>query len=444
MRNIIRKIVVQILEWEARLMLARTKPKIIGVTGSVGKTSTKDAIYTAVSVAKRIKKNEKSMNSEFGVPLTILGLNNAWSSLTGWLSNIALGLVKILNAQQDSESYLVLEMGADHPGDIRRLAEWVQPQIGVVTGLGGEVPVHVEYFHTIEDLVREKAELLRVLPESGLAVLNIDDARVWDMRSSTRARVISFGTTERANVKGSNLRIRYENGVPVGLTFRVEAAGKIIPVYIPGVLGKGHMYSTLAAVALAGELQVNLIKAISAIETEPKAPGRLRLLAGINGSTLIDDTYNSSPAAVKIALEALHEIDLATGSPSGDPVAANHRKIAVLGDMRELGKYEEQEHKNVGEWVRGVADVLVCVGSRAKIIGESALADGCEKRMVYFFQTSAEAGNFLKDFVSKGDVVLLKASQSVRLERATEVLLADPIQAKSLLVRQEKEWLSRS
>src|SRR3989338_8371760 len=425
-----KKIIVKILEWEARLMLSRHKTHIIGVTGSVGKTSTKDAIAAALSTSLAVRKNEKSYNSEFGVPLTILNLKSAWSSPFGWLINIIIGLWRACTDYLPTSSYFVLEVGADHPGDIGRLVKWLKPVMGVVTGFGSEVPVHVEFFPSIESLVAEKGKLLESLPEDGVAFINRDDARSWDMRSLTRDRVVSFGTSADSMTKADGVRISYdEGGKPKGTSFRVDIAGKSIPVRLCGALGKGHMYAALAALAVANELEVNLLNAVAALEAHRPPPGRLRVLAGINGSTLIDDTYNSSPAAVKIALDTLHELEV-TG-----------RKIAVLGDMMELGQYSEQEHRKVGSWLPGVVDVLMCVGERSKWIGDEAQKDGFKKESIYYFADSVATGQFLvSDFgIRASDLILLKASQSIRLERATEMLLAEPSRSSELLVRQDKE-----
>jgi len=438
MKEIFKKIVVVILTLEARLMLARNKPRIIGVTGSVGKTSTKDLIYTVVSSAYSARKNEKSLNSEFGVPLTILNLKSAWNSLVGWLINLGFGLWRaiILNSQFIVQ-YLVLEIGADHPGDIKSLVSWLKPEIGVLTGFGNEVPVHIEFFPTIGDLVREKSELLKALPEDGTAIINHDDERAWEAREVTEAKVLSYGFNENSDVHGDNFHISYENDLPKGVNFRVDYAGKSVPVRLCGVLGNGVAYSALAAFAVGTTQAINVVSIAEALGSHLFAPGRMKILKGINHSILIDDTYNSSPTAVKLALDTLH--DLNTETRFRNPVSVC-RKIAVLGDMMELGEYSEQEHKKVGTWVRGIADVLVCVGERAKLIGKGAINDGFEKNNVHELSNSQEAGKFLVGFVKEGDIVLLKASQSIRLERATEQLLADPTKASELLVRQEKEW----
>src|SRR3989344_3646953 len=191
-KEIFKKIVLLKLTFLAKCALHKYKPKIIAVTGSVGKTSAKDLIYSVISTSFPSRKNPKSFNAEFGVPLTILGIPNAWASPLGWLVNVVKGTVLVL-LPHEYPKWLVLEVGADHPGDIRKIVLWINPCIGVVTGLGNEAPVHVEFFPTIESLIREKSELLRGLDSVDSAMINFDDDRAWSMRSVTMAHVLSYG-----------------------------------------------------------------------------------------------------------------------------------------------------------------------------------------------------------------------------------------------------------
>jgi len=434
-----KKLLLFVLTLLAKLTLRKYKPNIIAVTGSIGKTSAKDAIYSVISANFQTRKNEKSFNAEFGVPLTILGLPNAWGSALGWLSNIFKGLTLILLPNK-YPAWLILEIGADHPGDIKKIMKWIKPCIGVITGLGNEAPVHIEFFPTIESLVREKSELLRSLESVDSAMINFDDDRAWSMRSVTMAHVLSYGFSKGAKIRGDSLYVIYDEMKPKGMGFRVDYSEKSIPIRLTGVLGKGHAYAALAAFAVGTRLGINLVTIAEALAKHISAPGRMHILDGLHGSILIDDTYNSSPAAVKFALNTLHELNLEPKVLNGTLGSKlNSRKIAVLGDMAELGEYSAGEHKKVGTWIPGVVDVLICVGPRAKAIGESAIVDGMDKSKVNYFDNSIEAGKFLSVFI-QADTVLLKGSQSMRMERATEMLLADPSKASELLVRQNLEW----
>ncbi len=442
-KNLYKKFIFSIMTLEARMVLAITRPRVIAITGTIGKTTTKDLIYAVLASSLEVRKNVKSYNSAIGVPLTILGLDSAWSSPLGWLVNTLKGsqvVIKCLINPSSYPKFLVLEVGADHPGDIGNIVSWLRPEMGLLTGIGNEVPVHVEFFPNIEAVIVEKSKLLKSLPSNGTAFINHDDARAWGVRDCTKASVVSYGLGPGCEIKGSNLNIAYDNsGLPMGMSLRVDHNGKSVPIRLMGVLGGGSAAASMAAIAVALRMGINFVDIAEALQAHKFASGRMRLLKGLNNCMLIDDTYNSSPSAVRMALDTLHELNLEPKVPSNNA----GRKIAVLGAMLELGLHSESEHKKVGEWLRGVVDVVVCVGPLGRAIGESALADGCEKRQVHFFATAIEAGEFLKAFVRSGDVVLLKASQSVRLEQATKMLLADPSQASKLLVRQEREWLDR-
>ena len=176
MKNVLKSVVVKILIWEARLLLKRAKPTIVAVTGNVGKTSTKDAIYSVLKDHKRTRKSEQGFNTDIGVPLTILGLRNAWNDPIRWFKNIIDGLLEALHPGKYPE-VLVLEIGVDHPGDMKKLASWVKPDVVVITRLP-DVPVHVEFFDSPEAVVQEKLELLKALKPDGIFVYNNDDERV--------------------------------------------------------------------------------------------------------------------------------------------------------------------------------------------------------------------------------------------------------------------------
>jgi len=222
-----------------------------------------------------------------------------------------------------------------------------------------------------------------------------------------------------------------EKGMPaVGINFKLEYSGNTFPVNMPHVVGMHNIGQALAAIACASEIGCDLLASINAISEYTTPPGRLSLIEGINDSTIIDDTYNSSPIAMESAIEVLRDIK-------------SNRKIAVIGDMLELGKFTEEEHRAVGEKIYGIADILITVGLRAKTIAQSALGRGFLTKNVHAFDTAILAGDFLKEKVKKGDLILIKGSQGVRLERIVEAIMAHPELKTKLLCRQEKEWKNR-
>ncbi len=439
MKTTFKKIIANILKIESRLVLWKYKPKVVAITGSVGKTSTKDAVYAVLSGISHVRKSEKSYNSEIGLPLTILGCPNGWNNPYVWLQNILKGLWLII-APHKYPKWLVLEVGIGKPGDMKQTASWLKTDAVIITAIG-ETPVHIEFFKSREHLIDEKSQLIKTLKKDGLLVLNADDEAVLEMKIKSKNRVITYGFKEGADVMGSADTIFYndstQSGEPQGIIFRVDKEGKSLPVIIAGVFGRNHVYASLASLALSFGLKFNIINAINALKNYDVPPGRMRLLKGINNSMIIDDTYNSSPFACESALKTLGEVKpVSVGETTG-------RKVAVLGDMLELGKHTEEAHKNIGRIAKENAEVLVVVGPRAQAIKEGALSAEMNPKNIFELLNSREAGEFLKVFVQPGDLVLIKGSQGMRMERTVEAVLLDQKNKENLLVRQDAEWISK-
>ncbi len=432
MKNTFKKIIIFTITWQARIVLKRYHPKIIAITGSVGKTSTKDAIFTVLSKFKTVRKSEKSFNSEIGLPLTILGSPNGWSNPAIWLETIARGFWLIIWKHSYPE-WLILEVGAGKPNDIKNITKWLTPDISVITRFPDK-PVHVEFFGTNEKIIEEKSTLAYVLKPEGLLVLNHDDEKVYDLHKKSPCRTVSYGLHENATYHATHPTYMYKeaNGmsIPNGINLKLEYGGNTFPVNLPHVLGMHYVGSALAALACAHEVGCDLLESINAIAEYRTPPGRLSLIEGINDSVLIDDTYNASPIATEAAIEVLKDIK-------------GKRKIAVLGDMLELGKFTEEAHRAIGEKLVGVAGMIIVVGPRAKFIAEGAIDKGFPQKEIYSFDSSKTVAKFLTGIIEKGDIVLLKGSQGIRLERATEAVMAHPELKTKLLARQEKEWQNR-
>ncbi len=426
MKTFFRKAIAFILKKESQLVLWKYKPKVVAITGSVGKTSTKDAVYAVLSQFYYVRKSQKSYNSEFGLPLTILGVANGWNNPYLWLKNILKGFWLIIWPHKYPK-WLVLEVGIGKQGDMRRTASWLSSDAVIMTAIG-DTPVHIEFFDSRKQLVEEKMQLIKTLKKSGLLLLNADDETVLEMKNKSKSRVITFGFKVDADFVGSGTNIAYApSGVPEGIVFRVDEGGNSLPVMIEGTFGINHIYASLAALALASGLKLNMVKSIDGLKSYDLPPGRMRLLAGINDSLIIDDTYNSSPSACQSALLTLKELEF------------KGKKIAVLGDMLELGRHTEEAHRNIGK----IANVLVVVGPRAQSIKLGALENGMKDSNIFEFSNSRDAGEFLKTFVKKNYIVFIKGSQGMRMERAVEVILMDQENKKNLLVRQEPEWQKR-
>ena len=429
MKSIFKKIISLIITCEAILIIRKYKPKIIAVTGSVGKTSTKDAIFAVMSSSFFVRKSEKSFNSDIGIPLTILGCQNAWFDPIKWCRNIFRGLELILFTNKYPE-WLILEVGADRPGDIKNVTRWLKPNVVVLTSFA-KVPVHVEFFRDRDAVIREKKYLVDALKHDGILIVNGDDEDSVKIKESAKNISIIYGTSNMADLIATEIKNYYgKDGGIEGVTFKVEYKENIIPVIIKGALGDKSLYSSLAAIAVGISQKINIVKAAEALINLEVSKGRMRVIKGIRNTTIIDDTYNSSPKALISALNTLKEIKVSNSA----------KKIAVLGDMLELGKHSIDEHYKAGKLVADVCDILLTVGIRSRKIAEGALDGLLSEKNIYQFENSVEAGKFLQNILKEGDVILIKGSQSMRMERTVEEVMSEPDKAVELLVRQETEW----
>jgi len=315
---------------------------------------------------------------------------------------------------------------------MKATASWLKSDAVIVTAIG-ETPAHIEFFNSRKHLIEEKSGLIKTLKKDGLLILNADDEAVFLMKEKTKNITLTYGFQEGADILGSDENISYDaQGTPEGVIFRVDVGGNSLPVVIEGVFGRNHVYASMATLALVSALKFNMLQAINALKNYDVPPGRMRLLSGINDSLIIDDTYNSSPFACESALRTL-------GGVKNDG-----RKIAILGDMLELGKHTVDAHTNIGKIAKENAEIIIVVGARAQAIKDGALEEGMKRENVLEFLDSHDAAEFIKTFVQRGDLILVKGSQGMRMERVTEALLLDQANKNKLLVRQDEEWKKKS
>lgn len=423
MKELLKKIIEFILKTEARLILKKYKPKIIAISGTVGKTSTKEAIATVLSGFVNVRKSEKSYNSQWGVPLTIIDAQSGWDSPLLWTLNIIKG-AKLILFKNHYPEWLILELGVGKPGDMKNVLSWVKPNIAIMTALS-KTPVHVEYFKSPEEIIKEKSLLLTQLGEADTAILNEDDPLVFELKEKVKAKTVTYGFAQGSDMLASNYKMSQD-----GILFKIDYKGVVVPVRLNGCLGKQNVYSALAAIAVGNVLGLNFVEMEEALLKYDSPPGRVKLLEGVKKTFVIDDTYNSSPIAQRAAFEILNEL------PS-------KRKIAVLGDMLELGKLTIDEHKKAGKEVAEVADLFFAVGPRMRFAAEEARAQGMNGAKVFEFSTADEAKVALQEKLKEGDLVLVKGSQSMRMEKVVEEVMAHPELKEKLLVRREEEWKKR-
>lgn len=424
----------RLLASASRYTLRRYRPKVIGITGSAGKTSTKEAVFTVLVSRYRVRRSEKNYNTEIGVPLTILGIPHYGKNVFGWLWAIGRARWRAFLRSPGYPEILILEMGADRPGDISYLAALARPTVGVITAIG-DLPVHVEFFESPKAVAEEKAKLIAALPPEGRAILNCDDAAIQDIRGRARARILSFGFRKDATVRIQNYHLDTA-GHPPGVRFGLAYNGEVATVMLKNTFGEQQAYAAAAAACVGLIFRLRLGEVARALSRYESPPGRLKLLSGNKGTLILDDTYNASPMAALAALEVL------LAFPA-------KRRIAVLGDMLELGVYTEAAHRTIGERVIAAADIFIAVGERMKFALDAARhpSAGSVRRLsgdhALWFSTAREAGAALEAMLQPGDAVLVKGSQSMRMERVVEEVMAEPQRVKELLVRQDSEWLKR-
>jgi len=346
---------------------------VVAVTGSAGKTTTKDIIASLLGTRLKAGKTVGNFNNDVGLPLSILRLPD------------------------DSET-AVLEIGMNHPGEIRKLAAIARPDIGVVTNVGY---AHLENFDSIDGVARAKRELIEALPRNGAAVLNADDARALRFREVHPGPVVTFGFSDRADVRADRLERSAQ-----GMRFHLAGAGW----FETRLQGRHAVSNILAGIAVAGLFGIEprqLAPAVAALEASPMRGRRFTH----QGITILDDCYNSNPDAVRTMLETLRD------TPA-------RRRIAVLGEMLELGRWAETLHQEIGRYVAACGvDVLVGIRGAARRMADAAVDAGLPASAAYFFPGPEEAGDHLRTLAREGDVILFKGSRATHVERALERFL---------------------
>jgi UDP-N-acetylmuramoyl-tripeptide--D-alanyl-D-alanine ligase len=378
--------VIQALHATARVRTQRQKnTTLIGISGSNGKTSTKEATAAMLSRQAPTLKTFASYNNEIGYPLTLLGL-------------------------EEKHRYAVLEMGAQWVGELSWLCDTIaRPDWSIITNVGA---AHLEYFGSQEHVVIAKSELVQALTPEGIAILNYDDANVREMSAKTTARVLYYGLDAQAEVRGSDVRGDALRGQSFTLSYHRRQ--KRVQLHLPGVHG---VMIALAAAAAGCAAGMSFDEICAILEELAPAKGRSQIKPGPNGSTLIDDTYNANRQSIIAITQVMRTGELAPGG----------KRWAVLGDIFELGKYAREEHLASGEALAGTIDYLVALGDQARFYVEGAVRAGMPAEHTYYFQADVEnageleaakcaAAELLKREVHSGDLVLIKGSRGMHME----------------------------
>ena len=415
-----KKIIEKILKLLSTIYLNKYKPEIIAITGSVGKTTTRKAVTCVLEGSYSIRPfEENSYNTEIGLPLSIFGQKVPDYKIF-WLWVLLRCILEIIFSKR--YDFLILEMGADKPGDISYFLDFVKPKISIFTRV---TAAHIDSFKTIENIIKEKSKVIKILKEEDLAILNGDDSLILPFAKEAKSKILTYGLSLNNDIYASDIKFSDK-----GISCILNIKGKDYE-FSPQIFGEHLLYSLLAAVCVGVNYKISDEEIIRLLNEFKPVRGRMNVIHGIRDTVLIDDSYNANPVSTIKALEALKKI-------------AKKRKIAVIGTMNELGSYYESGHKEVGEKTKDFADILVTVGDGGKIIADEAIKNDFLKEHIYIRGTSDEAGDVLKGIIEKGDTILFKGSQNkVMLERAIVKVMKNPRAASSTLVRQSRAWLRK-
>lgn len=361
----------------ASFQRSRFNIPIVAVTGSNGKTTTKDMIALVLSQKYKVLKTQGNFNNEIGLPLTLLGL-------------------------EDSHEVAVVEMGMNHLGEIHRLAEIARPNIGVITNIGVS---HIQNLGTRENILKAKMEIFDFFTAEDKAILNGDDEFLSKIAGEFPYQVKYYGTSDIASIKAQDIRLLGEQGI----SYNLNIDGKIHPIEIP-IPGKHNVYNSLAAAAVGSILGIDIQDIANALKSYRSGDMRLNIFTTDSNIKVIDDVYNASPDSMKAAIEVLK--DLGEG-----------RKIAILGDMLELGDYSQKGHTEVGEVVAHKdIDILITVGKESKFIGTGARNCGMADQNIIHLESNKDVIDYLDTIIEQGDKILVKGSRSMKMEEIVEYL----------------------
>jgi UDP-N-acetylmuramoyl-tripeptide--D-alanyl-D-alanine ligase len=355
---------------------------LIGITGSYGKTSTRALLDAALSSKLVTLASQANFNNEIGVPMTLFQLD-------------------------ESHEAAILEMGMRGRGQIEYLARVAEPSIGLITNIG---PQHIELLGSLEEIALAKAELLEALPEKGLAVLPFDSPFFETLRSKCKCRVVTFGTQDGADYRVTQVQISPEGWVEFSVGFGIGEKSQPVVLSLPGV---HNALNASAAFALAHQLGVEPSEIALALESAELPGARMRVIKTASGATLIDDCYNAGPDSMRAALQTLLDFP------------GSGRRVAVLGDMKELGEFSEAEHRKIGAFVGQFVELLIGVGSETRPLLNAAVESAREvgnEMETHWFDSAQETKEFVDEMVSTEDVILVKGSRSIGLEAVVEAL----------------------
>jgi len=414
-------------------ILAKYQPEIIGITGNVGKTTTREVLEGYLRNRDvDVRASLKNYNNEWGVPLTIIGTKAPGKNPFKWLGVFFKGW-RLLAKEQDYPRVLVLELGIDGPGDMDRFVDLLYLDTLILTYIG-EHPVHKAFFTDAKALAKEKLKALQAVTSDGTIIYNADEPFFTEVtrRKNAVGTILSFGLNDadfqahslEQSLAGEEERLEaYGSALVPYLSGNVTHRGSSVPLRVPYLFAESQIYSVLPTIAYGVSRGTNMLEVLEDISYYP-VPGRLRFLEGQENALLIDDTYNASPASMHQALGVFQKLD-----------TDEARSIAVLGDMKELGDDAEDIHRALEGMLKEDVDLFVGVGEYMHTLVEDLQEEPLLETA--WFANSEEAAEWLQPQIAENDIILVKGSQSMRMERVVKTLMKFEKRAEELLVRQK-------
>lgn len=415
--------VERFLQFLARRLIRRCNPKIIAITGSVGKSSTRDACASVLALKYRVQKDFDSVfNDSISVPLAILGATHDPKGHLGILL-VCLKSIFLYHGIKKYPEFLVLEIRARKPGEIDRTLEILGAiDVAIFTAMPSS-PVHSEFFSSAGALYKEKSRLLNYVKKRGLVLLNYDDDRVLRLAESAKKKSLKVKTVGFDNdammfaespILDSDHAFFGDKTVPVGVSFKLhygDGGQNTIPIRLPKIFSIHHVYPVLFALSLAEEFDINFVDVSKRFLGYAPPRHRMEVIQGVNDSTLVDDSYNASPASVEAALVALTMMKV------------KGKRIVILGDMLELGDNSEKAHREVGKKAAEVSDNIILFGEKVVNVREGALSEGFDGKRIHHFLSKDDLVDFVTEKLLQGnDLVLIKGSRRLKMEEIVEKL----------------------
>ena len=416
MKNLSLKFILKLLTTYARKVLRIHKPFVIAITGSVGKTVTKEAVCAVLNnhFTGRVWSSSGNLNNEIGLLLGILGYEELPNKL---LWPIFLVQAYFGTFKESYPKYLILELGIDRPGDMAFFSKILKPDLIIMTSVGG---AHLQNFRSLSEYQAEKISLISSLKPEGKVLVNSDDLRLRQIKVNN---LITIGISDSL----SDYHIENYKVDSKGTVFRISTLGQKISIKTK-LIGKQSIYSQLFAFAVGLEMGIQFLEIKKSLERMMPVNGRMRILQGIDNITIIDDTYNSNPLSARMAMDTLREMDY----PG--------RKVVIIGNMNELGSESAREHANIGKYAKDKADFAVFVGENAALMAKS-FDDSAHCQV---FDSRESLLKSLDLVMKRGDIVLVKASQNGNyFEEIVKALLKDKTYSGEVLVRQNNYWLRK-